>query len=1578
MAETKELCTTYYDELIREGLSRLELCDCGNAVNKHKREQITNTNIISSNRSNSTNYDVDGLTKVYGKMKDQFPTWTKQSTNCVQFLQRIELTLKSLTNVPEEDYPRLLYYLVTEDPAKKWVTANILDTKLNWIDAKKKFSSHFNRAEHTAQLMKKYNEIKQLKDESVQVYSDRFLEIVNEMNRDDSDAIIIHHYLNGLHYKVRNKFEEWLINQRIDKDDTSYQVESLTKLVRICIVADVASISSTGVLVSSNSNNNTKSHGDGEKSNDNKLKFYCSIHKQNNTHDTKDCFSNSSSSDLNSNTKSTIKCYNCGELGHKSPECTKSKSGSGKSNVTISNPFDSLGKRESKPPEKLTYTDLGKQASDTKSNDVSAKATKLDNIVNIKQPSVPSRVWLHDSVRNRNYKALVDTGAKSKSFIDSKLVKELKLHINPVSGNILLASSDFKAQREGVTDKLLLTAILSYDYGTTILTKQIEHSFELVPLDVSEHEFIIGTDLLSILFPDNIPSSFYLPDESNEPSLCRINVIDQLIENFDCTKVQKEQILDDMIGYGCIPSEEVKERASVSTPLSLADEYNDLRLQIMNDPLIVEQIEINSSLSGFCNLRESTVHLPVDPIFVEKGYRPQYKIPFAAQDAVTEQVQKWFDAGKITLAPPNCPYNSSLTIAVKKDSYGKFNGYRICLDTRMLNKSITQADRFQLPYIRDVLERFYGCKYFGEIDLSEAYLQFQLDEESQPYTAFTWNGRQYMFVGCPFGISLLPSYFQRVMCHSFYDLPFTSEYLDNVPFGSNTADEHKHHLLLILQRCNKFNLKVKLSAMKVCHSEMRCLGHLLTREGIALSPSKVEWIANCERPTTGKQLQSFLGMITFVRPNIRHVSEITASLEGVKNTDGEIEWTERMILDFDILKQAVATAPKLAYPDFNKPFHIATDASNVGIGGVLYQPNEYGGDITPDNIVAVVSKKLSGSELNYSAYKKELFAIVYCLRHFHCYVWGQLDVIIFTDHKPLTYIFEQKLLSPSVQQWLDVLLDYQFAIKYREGKSNILPDHLSRLYSTEYHGSTAWGVPKVMPWNILPSIATGESDVIHSNSNINVNVNVVEIEEVMDEKDEKDENFFSSSSVDGGENAEALLNIDNDEMKIDTNDESDGLVQEFNLLEIERRGCIIPETDERTPLIQQQHAFGHFGITAVCANLISRNYWWKGMRKDIQRELSNCDSCNRYTVVRSGFNPAMYITSSSPWEHIQIDSSVHLPPAPGGYKALLVIIDVFTGFVILRPIKTTSADIVANELWQVCCILGLPKIIQSDNGPEFVNEVIRALVKLVGIEHRFISPYNPRADGKVERSIQTVMSIIKKLLHGYENNWTLFVPFAQLSFNNKYASLTGSTPFSLMFGRCLNPIQDYTADGTEVNIDDLDEWKLHMEKIQSLIYPAILERTKNSKDKMIQALNKKRRLLTKDSVIPVGAIVMLIDPLRKNKFEPKYIGPYTVTHRTRNGNYQLKDGTGVELDRRVPPDQLKLVSEKARPQDLETQEYEIDCILEHRGHPGTYEYKTKFKGFRNPTWVPEENFVDTALIRDYWKSEQKESEEDYS
>ena len=255
-------------------------------------------------------------------------------------------------------------------------------------------------------------------------------------------------------------------------------------------------------------------------------------------------------------------------------------------------------------------------------------------------------------------------------------------------------------------------------------------------------------------------------------------------------------------------------------------------------------------------------------------------------------------------------------------------------------------------------------------------------------------------------------------------------------------------------------------------------------------------------------------------------------------------------------------------------------------------------------------------------------------------------------------------------------------------------------------------------------------------------------------------------------------------------------------------------------------------------------------------------------------------------------------------------------------------------------------------------------MKICGIDHRFISPYNPRADGKVERSIGTIMSIIKKLLHGSDKDWPLFVPFAQLAFNNKISTLTNSPPFTLMFGRNMNEIRDYTNSDSPQTIS-LDEWKIFQEKIQSLIYPSIINEMHNKKSKMVQSMNKHRRQLLPGS-FPDGAIVMLKDTQRANKFEPKYIGPYSIVRRTRNGNYLLRDSTSEILDRHIPPDQLKLISAKPRKCDLEENIYELQDIHNHRGSPGKYEYLVSWKGFRERTWEPAENFIDNWLIKQYW------------
>lgn len=199
-----------------------------------------------------------------------------------------------------------------------------------------------------------------------------------------------------------------------------------------------------------------------------------------------------------------------------------------------------------------------------------------------------------------------------------------------------------------------------------------------------------------------------------------------------------------------------------------------------------------------------------------------------------------------------------------------------------------------------------------------------------------------------------------------------------------------------------------------------------------------------------------------------------------------------------------------------------------------------------------------------------------------------------------------------------------------------------------------------------------------------------------------------------------------------------------------------------------------------------------------------------------------------------------------------------------------------------------------------------------------------------------------------------------------------------MFGRTPADLQDYTS--TPPATINLDDWKAHQIKMLSVILPAVNDRILLAKDKMVAQLNKTRRLLLSDS-IPTGTTVMLKDPNEKRpKFEPKYLGPYTIARRARNGAYVLKDLTGDLLDRHVPVDQLKVLnstkpkrsSSSSASADLDSNSdvFAVDHIVNHRGDPGHYEYLVRWKNYSpdDDTWEPQSNFHDDGAIRTYWRS----------
>jgi len=1149
--------------------------------------------------------------------------------------------------------------------------------------------------------------------------------------------------------------------------------------------------------------------------------------------------------------------------------------------------------------------------------------------------------------------------------MDAKVIERLKIPTVPVSGKMNLAVLGTSVPRSSMTVPIPVSAIFPSPAHALPLIN-FNYAFETAHLDPS-YQFLIGIDLIDLFFPNGLPRDYFPSTNraiSTRLSQFTISANAASITSGSASASGSTHDADVIIprdpserecfikglaelqteihdtGAGAAPELERPERTKYFTSEELEKTYGPQREKIFADPAVQEALRINNEISGFCNLPDSVVRIEVDPAKEATLFRRQYKIPHALLDLTGQCIQRWLVAGKIALAPVNCPYNNPIMVAPKKDENGIFTAIRVCMDTRALNAALILTDRFQLPVIRHSLEDLMSLDacIFGEFDLNEAYLQFQIHPDSQKYLAFTFKNIQYVMVGCPYGLTHIPSLFQRIMSNNFSNLSFTFPYIDNLPVGSRTWEEHREHILFIILRLNELNLRIKPSSIKIGHSHMKCLGHLISANGIEIDPDKLKTIAAWELPGIGKDLARFLGFCNFVCAHMRNHADLVAALNAIKTFDNTpIAWTPELIEQFENVKLAYSRAPLLQFPKYELPFFIACDASNTGVGGVLYQPLPGSNEITPRNMVAICSHKLTGSQINYSAYKKELFGVVHCLRQFHAYIWGRNDLVIYTDHNPLTFMLSSPKLSPALQQWLDVILDYKFEIRHRPGIANVVPDILSRMFTSLY--PSTWGVmdetsaatlkrflpeaPKVVDEEIVPVVSTS----------------------------------LSRRGEDGSINISALT------------------LEEVTIL-MEESGKIIPETvEEQTEMIEQEHMLGHFGRDAVFKKLYAKGYWWPKMRKAINAVIADCDACAKFVVVKSGFNPATYITANAPWDHIQIDTSIHLPESADGYVVLLVVIDVFTGFILLRALKGHTAEMVAEKLLLIFADFGFPKIIQSDNGPEFANDVLRSLVKISGINHRLISPYNPRCDGKVERAIGTVMSIIKKELHGSDRCWPLFVAFAQTRFNDKIASLTNSSPFALMFARTMNELKDYSNANPDGQITTQEEWKRYQEKVISLIYPAIREVTYDKKEAMVKRLNAHRRNLLPNA-IPEGATVMINDVTRKNKFEPKYIGPYEVVRRSRNGQYVLRflsDDRDI-LDRHVPADQIKIISRQPREKDKANDVYVIEKILNHRGNPGAYEYEIKWKGYWDSTWEPQQNILDSPIVNAYWnRQNMKES-----
>lgn len=449
---------------------------------------------------------------------------------------------------------------------------------------------------------------------------------------------------------------------------------------------------------------------------------------------------------------------------------------------------------------------------------------------------------------------------------------------------------------------------------------------------------------------------------------------------------------------------------------------------------------------GRTEMCQHTIHL-TDP--APSRQRP-YRVPERLVEPLKEEIKMMKELGVIE--PSVSEWSSPMVIVPKKDGT-----LRVCIDFRRLNAQ-SKFDAYPMPRVDDLLEKIGQAQFITTLDLCKGYWQVPLDPASRPYTAFRTPLGLYQFTVLPFGLHGAPATFQRLMDRVLQGCEeWSAAYLDDVVIHSNSWPEHLQHVRQTLEKIQAAGLTLNVNKCEWARQEAGYLGYHLGNGQLRPQVDKVEAIRRSPRPRTKKEVRSFLGLVGWYRRFVPNFASIAVPLTDLlsKSVSNPVPWTEDCETAFNTLKEKMCSSPVLQSPDFSQRFLVQVDASATGIGAVLAQ-----GSSGEEKPVVYLSRKLLPRETRYSTIEKECLAIKWALDSLRYYLLGR-EFDLETDHRALTWIQSMKDHNARVTRWYLSLQPYNFKIRHRPGKQNVVADYLSRFPVSAWLGEGGGNVTKL-------------------------------------------------------------------------------------------------------------------------------------------------------------------------------------------------------------------------------------------------------------------------------------------------------------------------------------------------------------------------------------------------------------------------------------------------------------------------------------------------------------------------------------
>lgn len=779
-----------------------------------------------------------------------------------------------------------------------------------------------------------------------------------------------------------------------------------------------------------------------------------------------------------------------------------------------------------------------------------------------------------------------------------------------------------------------------------------------------------------------------------------------------------------------------------------------------------QQLELNRVISKFpCFTERGLGKTCLEIHTIDTGNAVPFKerhypVSPAVQKLMYAELDRMLSLGVIE--PSESPWNSRVTFVQKGEKV------RICLDARRLN-DVTVKDAYPLPHIEGLLSRLGDTHYISSIDLKDAFWQIPLAVSSREKTAFTVPGRPlYHFTVMPFGLcnaaQRLCRLMDKVIPGRLRERVFV--YLDDLLVVSPNLSEHLNILEEVANELEQAGLTINVSKSKFCCKELKYLGYIVGEGLIRPDPEKVRAIERFKYPTTAKEVRSFMGTTGWYRRFIADYATIATPICETLKKGKKFEFTKEACVAFDQLKLCLSSSPVLIHPDFSKTFYVQCDASDVGIGAVLFQEDDDG----IEHPIAYFSKKLSAAQKNYSVTERECLAVVSAIKRFRPYI-ELMKFVVITDHSSLKWLMSQRDLSGRLARWSLQLQSYTFEIQHRKGAQNVVPDALSRY-------------------------AIAEIDV--------------DTRSLID---------LSSNEFTSPDYGQLIKTVESEKSNLPDLRVVDGLVYKRSNfykgdgLQEERSWKLWVPAALTEKVIEDAHQppnTAHAGITKTIRRI--REYlYWPHLNIQVREYINRCTTCKECKPANYVLKPPMgkEPEATRPFQRIYVDFLGPYARSKRGNSYIFIVLDYFSKFVLLKAMsKATAKNVVDFLVKEVFYKFGCPETLISDNGKQFIGGEFERLMNNFGITHLKTGMYAPQSNAS-ERVNQSILNAIRSYLNDNHTEWDLHLCQIEGALRSSVHSATGVTPYFALFGT--NMITHATTYKLARKLDMLEDPECRLE-----------------------------------------------------------------------------------------------------------------------------------------------------------------------